>query len=210
VAQLGRLAMPMAASRPAPAKGGVHDVDAADIRASLDGDGDAYSRLVKRYERTIAAQLWRLTRDKVACEELVQDVFVEAYFGLRKFRHEAPLEHWLRAIATRVGYRYLKQLARERAKPHVSLEDWDHVAAPTPEADPAEAAALLHALLAQLPPRDQLVLTLLYFEGCSTKDAAALTGWSPTMVRVQAHRARKKLKSLAEREKLLEKVEWPN
>ena len=56
----------------------------------------------------------------------------------------------------------------------------------------------MHALLARLPPRDRLVLTLIYLDGCSVAEAAELTGWSQTMTKVQAHRARKKLKKLLE------------
>ena len=62
----------------------------------------------------------------------------------------------------------------------------------------AEAGELVHAVLAQLPPRDRLVLTLLYLDECSVAEAAQLSGWSKAMVKVQAHRARKKLKSLIE------------
>jgi RNA polymerase sigma-70 factor (ECF subfamily) len=65
---------------------------------------------------------------------------------------------------------------------------------------PQRAADLVHGQLAQLPPRDRLVLTLMYLEGSSVKQTAAATGWSASMVKVQAFRARKKLKRLLEQE----------
>jgi RNA polymerase sigma-70 factor (ECF subfamily) len=72
--------------------------------------------------------------------------------------------------------------------------------AAAPEAVPAERAEeVLHRLLAGLPPRDRLVLTLIYLEGASVAQAAELTGWSRTMVKVQAHRARAKLRRLVDR-----------
>ncbi len=52
--------------------------------------------------------------------------------------------------------------------------------------------------LEQLAPRDRLVLTLLYLESRSVAEAADLAGWSETMVKVQAHRARKRLRKLLE------------
>jgi RNA polymerase sigma-70 factor (ECF subfamily) len=51
-------------------------------------------------------------------------------------------------------------------------------------------------LLAQLRPRDRLVLTLRYLEGCDVAETARRTGWTRGMVKVQAVRAKKKLEKL--------------
>ena len=176
-------------------------IDRADwqnIRASLNGDGQAYARLVQRYQSEMAAYLWHFARQREICEELVQNVFVEAYFSLHGHRGDAPFSHWLRRIATRVGYRYWKERARQRERPETTLADWDRLQAAEDPPDPAAAAELLHGLLARLAPRDRLVLTLTYLEGRSVAETAALTGWTQTMVKVQAHRARKRLRRLFE------------
>lgn len=173
--------------------------DWPDVRATLDGDGEAYARLVRRYQGEMGVYLWRFTRDRGQWEELVHEVFVEAYRSLRGYRGEAPLVHWLRKIATRAGYRWWKQRARQRAEQTVELHDWDLVAAADDrQSTAAEAATLVHALLARLSARDRLVLTLLYLEECSVAEASRLSGWSQTMVKVQAHRARQRLKKLLE------------
>ncbi len=164
--------------------------DAEDIRASLDGDGRAYERLVRRYQEQVARRLWRFTRDAGELSELVHEVFVEAYFSLPGYRREAPLLHWLARIATRVGYRFWK--ARRRRAADVPLEEWDGAASP----DPRRPAQLVDELLGHLAPRDRLVVTLLYLEGRSVAEAARLIGWSQTMIRVQAFRARRKLRAL--------------
>ncbi len=62
----------------------------------------------------------------------------------------------------------------------------------------ADAAGQIAAALEQLPPRDRLVLTLLYLEDRSVAEAAELAGWSQTMIKVQAYRARKKVRKLLE------------
>src|SRR5450432_2766637 len=89
----------------------------ADVRAASRDDGEAYSRIIDRYQQTIARRMHRFTRDPGAIEELVHDVFVEAYFSLSKYRGDAPLEHWLQKIATRVGYKYWERRQRERTIP---------------------------------------------------------------------------------------------
>ena len=87
----------------------------ADVKAAAGGDGEAYRRIIDRYQDTIARRMVRFTRDPRMIEELVHDVFVEAYFGLGGYRGDAPFEHWLQRIATRVGYRYWTRRSREVA-----------------------------------------------------------------------------------------------
>jgi RNA polymerase sigma-70 factor (ECF subfamily) len=171
--------------------------DWRDVLATLNGGDDAFARLVSRHQQDVAKQMWRFTRDPAAHEELVHDVFVEAFRSLSGYRSRGPFLHWLRAIATRVGYRFWKRRERSRKQPLLSLEEiGQRVAADASPADAREAAELLHTVFDRLPPRDRLVLTLLYWEGCSVAEAATLAGWSRSMVKVQAHRARKKLKML--------------
>ncbi len=171
--------------------------DFDDIRQSRRGDSDAYRRLIERHQEHVGRILWRFSRDRMVHEELVQDVFVEAYLGLRSYRGKAPFEHWLSRIATRVGYRYWKQTARRRKTESFTLEEWDRLPDESPQdMDPVEAASLVHRLLAQLSPRDRLVLTLRYLEGCDVNETARRTGWTRSMVKVQTWRAKKKLENL--------------
>jgi RNA polymerase sigma-70 factor (ECF subfamily) len=177
----------------------VSDADAQDIRAGLEGDGDAYARLVERYQAKVAGRMWRFTRDKGDHQELVQEVFVQAYLSLGTYRGEAPFEHWLSRIATTVGYKYWKRRSVERSRIQVPVEDLDRLVGEDPvELDPSQAAEMLHSLLDKLPPRDRLVLTLRYVEDRSVQETSMLTGWTNTMVKVQAWRARKKLRQLFE------------
>ncbi|MBS3820819.1 MAG: RNA polymerase sigma factor [Phycisphaerae bacterium] len=169
------------------------DDERRDIKATLAGDGEAYARLIRRYQDRVARRMWRFTRDPLELESLVQTVFVEAYKSLGGFRGTGPLEHWLLRIATRVGYRFWKQRDRRRGR-EVSLGEYDPPG-DVPD-EPSGAADRLHAMLARLKPRDRLVLTLMYFEDSSIAAIAEQTGWSESMVKVQLHRARKRLKSL--------------
>jgi RNA polymerase sigma-70 factor, ECF subfamily len=173
-----------------------------DIRQAKQGDSDAYRRLVERHQNHVAKILWRFSRDRLVHEELVQDVFVEAYMSLSGYRGKAPFGHWLARISTRVGYRYWKEKARQKATEPFSIEEWDGVADDDEnldKLDPEQAAGILHQVLGQLPPRDRLVLVLRYLEGCDVAETARRTGWTKAMVKVQALRARSKLKRLLER-----------
>ncbi len=175
----------------------VSDEDWRDIHQSLVGDEEAYARIIDRYQSKIAAQMWRFSRDAAVVEELVQEAFVEAYLSLGKFKGRAPLLHWLRKIATRVGYRHWRKRSREQDRREVLAQHAEELVPPQ-SASPSEAGEYLHVLLAQLPAEDRIVLTLHYFEACDTREIAERMGWTRSLVKVRAHRARKKLRSLLE------------
>jgi RNA polymerase sigma-70 factor (ECF subfamily) len=169
----------------------------ADVAATLRGDGAAYARIIERYQSVIARRMTRFTRDPNANEELTHDVFVEAYFSLPSYEAHAPLEHWLQRIATRVGYRYWK---RKDASKTVSYQEPLHdrsVNDGLPAGD--DEREEITRVLEKLPPRDRLVLTLLYLESRSVAESADLAGWSQTMVKVQAYRARGKFRKVYEK-----------
>ena len=172
--------------------------DLADVSAVLGGDGDAFARIVERHQTAIAKSMHRFTRDRVTYEELVQDVFVEAFRSLGTFRGTAPLRHWLRRIAIRVGYRHWRDKARRREATLADDELFGRLEALGNETADHEAGEVVHHLLARLRPRDRLVLTLMYLEGLSVAEIAEATSWSKAMVKVQAHRARKRMRALSE------------
>ena len=168
-----------------------------DVRLSIDGDSEAYKRIIDRHQRHVSKIMYKFSRDRQTHAELVQDVFVEAYLGLKTYKAKAPLEHWLARIATRVGYSYWRQQEKNKKTETFSLEDWDRIeqSADTPD-DPAEAAELLYKLFEKLSSRDRLVLTLRFLEQCSIEETAQRTGWSESMVKVQTHRAKNQLQKL--------------
>ena len=177
---------------------GVAEIDLRDIAVALDGGQDAYGRVVKRHQDAVSKWMWRFTRDRVILEELVQDVFIEAWVSLSRFKGESAFRTWLFTIATRVGYRYWRKKAKDvalttEAADRLMIDDGEN------EITPSEAAEALYGLLSGLPPRDRLVLTLMYFEEMDTKEIARMTGWTRSMVKVQAYRARNKLRKLLER-----------
>lgn len=169
-------------------------VDEQDLELCRQGDESAYARIVQRYEAIIARQMWRFTRDPLKLEELVQEVFVEAYMSLHTFKGTAPFEHWLRKIASRVGYKLWKLNARdnERREKHDALHH--ETLLRQENVTPSEAAEYLYQLLETLPAQERLVLTLMYFEGWDTQEVADHMGWTRSLVKVRAFRARKKLK----------------
>jgi RNA polymerase sigma-70 factor (ECF subfamily) len=173
--------------------------ESSDIAAARTGDEEAFRRIVERYQSTLANQLRRFSPNPSVVEDLVHDTFVEAFLSLSSFKGKSPFEHWLRKLAVRSGYRYWKKNAREQ-KLKEKLHDEPATLSGCSE-DPASAVDAneqLHAMMSKLTPRDRLVLTLLYWDDRSVAEAAELAGWTQSMVKVQAYRARNRLKKLLE------------
>lgn len=175
------------------------DSERDDIRASIAGDEDAYWRIVERHGAAIQKQMRNFTRDRRQVEELAQDVFVEAYLGLKGYRGEAPFAHWLARIATRVGRGFWK--SRERGKKTLPLEHVPDIATPeTVERDPSLAGELLFAMFATLDEDDRLAMTLMYLEKCPHEEIGRRIGCTTELVAVRIHRAKEKLRKLGGRE----------
>ena len=92
------------------------EVEANVISAARNGDEDAFRQIVDRYQSTLTTQMRRFSGDRQVVEDLVHDVFVEAFMSLGSFKAKSPFEHWLRKIAVRVGYRFWQSQAAIRGE----------------------------------------------------------------------------------------------
>ena len=183
------------------------ELDLADVEAVLDGDGDAYARLVERHSPAVSKQMRNFSRDPLVWEELTQDVFVEAFMSLGKYRADAPFRHWLARIATLTGYKYWKRKGKEKNKVSLSASE-DMLEARAEARDPSAAAELLFDLFATIPNEDRLILTLMYLEKCGQDEIAKRLGGTRVMVAVKIYRAKQKLKKLGEQEPWKGRIEW--
>lgn len=139
---------------------------------------------------------------RTAEEDLVQNVFMKVFAKLHQFSSAVPLEHWVSRIAVNTC---INELQRERVRPELRWADLSEEqeevvrGLATNEADLTAAQSLasrelVEKLLDRLGPEDRLVVTLLHLEGRSLEEIRGLTGWSTTLVRVRAFRARQKLR----------------
>lgn len=173
------------------------DADGADVRLSLDGNGDAFARIIGRHQQRVAAHVWPFVRDRGRVEEIVHDTFVEAYLALASYRAGAALSTWLCAIATRVVYRRMRDRDRRGRRDATFARSRVE---PSEPGDQDPRAARLWAIVDSLPAGDRLVLTMMYAHGRSVAQIATLAGWSSAVVKVRAFRARAKLRKILEQE----------
>src|SRR5271165_5909633 len=79
------------------------------VREAPEGDLRAFEQLVQRYRKRILADCRYLTRDENNAEDLAQEVFVKAFFGLNCFESRSSFRHWLQSIKVHHCLSFLKK-----------------------------------------------------------------------------------------------------
>jgi RNA polymerase sigma-70 factor (ECF subfamily) len=173
------------------------------IAAVLKGNAASFEPLVKKYSPRVFATARRYARHASEIEDIAQEVWLKAFKKLKRFRGEAPFEHWLMRLTVRTCYDFLRRHQRNRESAFSDLtepeNDWleRFVTQPEVVSENADAARLLVArVLERLSPSARLIITLLEIEDRSVKEIAALTGWSAPLVKVRAFRARVEMRKI--------------
>ncbi|HUS36048.1 MAG TPA: sigma-70 family RNA polymerase sigma factor [Verrucomicrobiae bacterium] len=174
------------------------------IAAIRAGDTNQFETLVVRYQPKIFGMVRRYARREDEVEDIAQEIFVKAFQKLDSFRADAPFEHWITRLAVRTCYDFLRRHQRNREHNVTDLSDaeneadlLDRASIEPKQTDRATATReLIEAVLSQLSPAARMVITLLEIEERSIKEIAQLTGWSQTLVKVRAFRARAEMKKI--------------
>ena len=172
------------------------DEDYGEVLRVQEGDNSSFDILMYRYQDVIARQMRRFSTQQHVIEELTQNVFVNAFESIQNYKPKAPFIHWLRTIASRVGYNYWRTEAK-RPKT-VALEEWDQKPGDqaSNESSRPDAAELLERVLRELPPKERQVLCMMYLDKMSVREVSEIMGWTAAMVKMRSYRSRKKLRNL--------------
>jgi len=141
---------------------------------------------------------------RVAEEDLAQEIFLKMFTRIDQYQGSVPFTHWVSRIAVTTCIDHLRAQKRrpELRWADLSENETDYLdSALTNENevspdDAMEAKELVNKLLDMLKPEDRLVVRYLDLEQKSIAEISALTGWNPTLVKVRAFRARRKLQRL--------------
>ena len=165
---------------------------------------------MRRYSPRVFRFASRFFRQRSLVEEAAQEVFLKAFTELGAFEGRGSMEGWLTRITTNTC---LNMLRSSKRRPELTVSDLTEDESTWLEnklADVATeryqsrerslvAADLAGRVLQNLSPDDQLVLTLIDGEGLAVKEVVELTGWSESKVKVQAFRARRRMRAAVEK-----------
>ena len=175
--------------------------DFALIQRTLEGDQNAFTRLVTKYQKWVHTLVWRKIGDFHIAEEITQDVFLKVYKKLSTLKPSDNFTGWLYVIATRHCISWL----RKKRHPTTSLNEMSTLEIEEHchlryEAARSEASAVEHQrsivkrLLQKLPESERTVVTLHYLAEMSCENISEFLGVSPNTVKSRLHRARARLK----------------
>jgi RNA polymerase sigma factor (sigma-70 family) len=164
-----------------------------DLRAAQRGDADAFERLYRAHVGRVHLLALRLTGDTARAESLTQDAFVRAWRKLATFRGESSLATWLHRLTVNV---FLLDERGDRRRSGRELTDAPLDALDGPrrhEALDLDDRMDLERAIARLPEGARLAFVLHDIQGYTHDEIAALSGVASSTVRVQLHRARRRL-----------------
>jgi RNA polymerase sigma-70 factor, ECF subfamily len=165
---------------------------------------------MRRYSPRVFRFASRFFRQRTLVEEAAQEVFLKAFTELGSYEGRGSMEGWLTRITTNTCLNLLRSAKR---RPELTVSDltedestWldNNMADTATERHKSSerslaAADLAGRVLQTLSPDDQLVLTLIDGEDASVKEVVEMTGWSASKVKVQAFRARRRMRLAVEK-----------
>ena len=174
--------------------------DEALVRATRDGDREAFAVLYDRYGGLIVALCRDQERDAHAARDLAQEVFLRAYQKLHDLTDPLRFGAWLVGIARLVCLEGRRNGAR---RPRL-LGDVSPVFEALPSAALDERSDVLREAIARLPERERLALHAFYLQELDARQICDLLGLSRSGVYFVLSSARQRLASM-----LRELEVWP-
>src|SRR6202790_1447988 len=204
-----RSSKPAAAGKAAAGTQAKGTYDRELVRRAQANDKEAYEELIKRHQQRVFAVAAGVLRRHEDIEDIAQQVFVKAYFSLKRFDGRAAFSTWLYRITLNECWDLLR---KKKVRPllyesDLSEEQAQRVAVSEYGAGPdirqrLENQQRVEQLLEGLEERDKLSLILKEVEGFSIEEIAEVLDLNANTVKVRLFRARGRVvRRAAEREK---------
>jgi RNA polymerase sigma-70 factor (ECF subfamily) len=167
------------------------------VAAAKSGDRDAFDALVGHTYVETFSLACRLVGNEEDARDVVQESYLRAYRGLRRFRGDAQFGTWLYRITANCASSHLGRRSRHR---HEELDDELADERVGSAIDPEAAAEVgdlrerLQVALRELPPRLRAVVVLRDVYDLPHEAIAAELGISVSAAKVRLHRARRRLR----------------
>ena len=171
--------------------------DAALVAECLEGNRDAFRRIVGRYQNLICSLAYSATGNVSQSEDMAQETFVAAWRDLRLLREPHKLRAWLCGIVRGRIHKSMRREVREPVSNATTLEEAHD--APATEALPSdqtisrEEEAILWRSLGNIPELYREPLVLFYRQDQSIEQVAAALELSEDAVKQRLSRGRKLL-----------------
>ncbi len=179
--------------------GKVHGCDEELVARAQAGDEAALQELYRRHVGGVFRRITNLVGPEPDREDLVQQVFIELFRGLHRFRGDARFSTYLYRIATNVAYDQLKR----RRRRHYSCDDLEQRPCPCPS--PETVTMRLEQLhrawryLDRIKPKKRVAFLLRVVEGLTLEEIAEQVGARAPAVAQRILHAQRELLALMQK-----------
>lgn len=165
------------------------------INQILNGNMNAFTFLVNRYQKLVVHITGRLIQRQDELEDVCQDVFMKVYQNLGKYRNECKLSTWIATIAYNTSINYLRKFKKgDEVNPDDSaalrnLKDFDRA-----DYEKVDLHRYIRDQIELLPTQYRTVLTLFHLEEFSYQEIEQITGMPEGTIKSYLFRAKAILK----------------
>lgn len=180
---------------------GGQDSDSSLVARAANGDRDAFGELVKRHQGSVYSVVFRMVADRDEADDITQEVFLQAFRGINRFRGDAVFSTWIHTIAVNTAIKHIRKMKRRQS---ASIDDPDsgiadrlgvpEEAGPGQTAERSETVRRLHAAIRNLPEKHRAVVVLHYLNDFSCEEIARIMKCSVGTVWSRLHYACRKLR----------------
>jgi len=196
--------------KPAPGKASGLPDDRELVRLAQTGNKEAFEELVRRHQHRVFAVAGGILRRREDVEDIAQQVFVKAYFSVKRFDQRAAFSTWLYKITVNECWDLLRKkkvrpllyesdLSEEQNQQFSAAEKFESGAQDV--SDKLEAQQRIEILLQGLDERDRMMLILKEVEGFAIEEIAEILDLNANTVKVRLFRARRRIVSQARKRK---------
>src|SRR4029077_7635514 len=172
------------------------------VRRAQGEDKGAFEELIRRHQHRVFAVAGGILRRREDVEDIAQQVFVKAYFSLKRFDQRAAFSTWLYKITVNECWDLLRKkkvrpllyesdLSEEQAQQFSAAERLDSGAQDV--SDKLQAQQQVENLLQGLDEPDRMMLILKEVEGFAIEEIAEILDLNANTVKVRLFRARRRI-----------------
>ncbi len=171
------------------------------IQKVIEGDTESFRFLVDRYRDKAYSVAFRVLRNQLFTEDVVQEAFLKAFRKIDTFRGDAMFSTWLMRIVVNESIKVLRRKKME-FEGHKQMVDVDEAGVNNSIKllQEKEQRVFINKTLEQLPQREALVLQLFYLDDLSIKEMEEIMDIKYDHIKVLLYRARKRFYVLLKEE----------
>lgn len=165
------------------------------VRACQNGSVTAFESLYQSHHRRVYGLCFRMLANTSSAEDVCQEVFVQVWQTISKFKFESKFSTWLHSVATYVVLSHIRKQKTWLQKVF-SIEEQT---LPEQGQEMPELSNLDQKIL-QLPERARMVFVLFAIEGYRHEEIAQMLKINVGSSKSQYHRARQLLQEMLDNE----------